>query len=86
MDMPLTTYIEPEAVLRAWLSPAPAYHAPAPKPTPIQLPESWTVVTTTSGTNAWTGDVALVADGSYTCDLVQVVKIEARTPAYFYVR
>ena len=69
-----------EAILREWLRPAAAHHAPAPRP--IRLPDSWTVVLTSSGTNAWAGDVALVADGDYTRDLVAAVRLAAGTLAF----
>lgn len=75
--------VDGEAVLREWLKPTGAHHAPAPRP--IQLPDSWTVGSTSTGTpavNAWTGDVPLVADGHYTCDLVVAVRLAAGTPAF----
>jgi len=85
MDISIFHTPDGDAVLRAWLNPPPACHAPAPKP--LKLPESWTVVSTSTGTvvaNAWTGDVPILADGSYSCDLVQVIRLAATTP--FYVR
>ena len=81
MDMPLVTYVEPEVVLRVWLNPPPACHAPAPRSKPIHVPESWTVVSTATG-NPWTGDVPLLANGSYTCELTQLIRLTAGTRAF----
>lgn len=84
MDFLISTPpIDGESVLREWLKPTAAHHAPAPRP--IQLPDSWTVVSTSTGTpavNAWTGDVPLVADGHYTSGLVVAVRLAAGTPAF----
>ncbi|MGH2361189.1 MAG: hypothetical protein ACRDGM_11705 [bacterium] len=81
MDLPIVvSTVDSETVLRAWLNPLPACHAPAPKP--VELPDSWTVVSTATGfSSAWAGDMALVADGSYSCELVRVIRFSARTPA-----
>ena len=66
-----------DAVLREWRRPGVVCLLPARRP--IQLPDSWTVVTTTGVTSPWAGDVPLVADGNHSCDLVARIRIEART-------
>ena len=67
-----------EAVLRAWLNPPPARCSHTYEP--VELPDSWTVVTSSTSANAWLGDMALISDGSHTCDLVQAIRLTAKTP------
>jgi len=63
----------------------PAHHAPVPRPTPLRLPNSWAVVASTaSNVNPWVGDMPILADGHYTCAMVERIRLDAST--LFYVR
>ena len=85
VDLPPVTYVTPEVVLLAWLDPRPACHAPAPARAPIKLPDSWMVVAATAtNVNSWVGDMPILADGHYTCAMVELIRIDATTP--FFVR
>ena len=59
-----------EDVLRAWPESPPAHVRYISPVVPKLLPDWYTVVTTSSGTNvhaaAWTGDVPLLLNGSHT--------------------
>lgn len=79
MDLPIVLYVDSDAVLQEWQKPVAGHHAPAPRP--VQLPESWTVVTTTSA-DAWTGDVPLVIDGHHSSGLVRAIRLAAGTQVF----
>lgn len=85
MVIELPPHVDGGAVLRAWLNPPPAHHAPAPAPTPLRLPDSWTVVASTAANvNPWVGDMPILTDEHYTCAMVERIRLDAST--LFYVR
>ena len=71
--------VHARVVLRAWLEPTAPITATIPKQ-PSATPEFWTVVTTATGyANANVGDMSVLPDGNYTCDISQLLKIGAKT-------
>jgi hypothetical protein len=75
--------VQDRDVLRAWLDSPPAYIRYVAPVVPRLLPDSYTVVTTSTGIDAhaaaWTGDVPLFPDGSQTRFLVVGLEKVAKT-------
>jgi hypothetical protein len=76
MDLPP---VDSEAIIRALLERPPAIHAPAPRR--CLLSDLWNVVMTTSSeTNAWTNEMALLIDD--TDKLIDRIRLDARVPTF----
>lgn len=65
--------IDGEAVFREWSRPQRSIVR-------LLMPEYWTVSTSTSSVDAWSGDVALSPDGNHSGDMVATVRFLAKQP------